>query len=69
MAHTHADGTHQEKVSSAELFDQVETGEGGNDIYTVGNDLNSEGILETSALEVLCAIVNCVEREGVLESG
>jgi hypothetical protein len=58
LTDTHANGSKKEKVSATELLNHVETGEGGGNVDGVGNDLNDEGVLEASALEVLSTVVD-----------
>jgi hypothetical protein len=59
LADAHADSTHEEKVTTTELLDHVQTREGGDDVDRVGDDRGDEGVLETSILKVLSAIVDC----------
>lgn len=58
LTDAHADCSKEEKVTTAELLNHVETRESGGDIDRVCNDLNDEGALETSAQEVLSAVVD-----------
>ena len=58
MTDTHADGSHEEQVATSEPLDEVETGESRSDIHGVGDDLDDERVLETSAREVLSSVVD-----------
>jgi len=65
LADAHADGAHKEQVAAAELLNEVETGEGGRDIDTVGDDGDDEWVLEAGAEEVLGSVAGdpCQQKD------
>jgi hypothetical protein len=58
LADTHADGTEEEKVSTTEFLDHVQTRESGGNVDTVCDDLGDKGVVETSVREVLSSVVD-----------
>jgi hypothetical protein len=64
LAHTHADGTEKKQVAASEALNHVETGEGGDNVDSIGDDLDDEGVLEASVHEVLCSVVDCRMLDG-----
>lgn len=57
LTHAHSDGTHKKQVTASKTLNHVETRECRGDVDTVGDDLDNEGVLETSILKVLCSVV------------
>lgn len=50
LADTHAGGTVQEELATSDPLDQVDTGEGHDDVDNVGGDGHGEGVANTRVL-------------------
>ena len=51
------DGSHQKQVAATHLLDKVQARQCRDNVDCVGDDLNYEGVLEASVLEVLSSIL------------
>jgi hypothetical protein len=69
LANTHADGTEKKQVAASKALNHVQTREGGDNVDTVGDDLDDEGVLEASVLEVRCSVVDCNTLDGKCDEG